>query len=635
MEKMKVVLVELPLFKEITPLVSGYLQASALLSPVVRERFEFCVRTVVVSDRNAVDTLLELEADIVAISTYVWNAKVVRKFIERLATSRPDMRIILGGPQVMHQAESYLRDSMPNLVICNGEGEVTFRQYLEAIAEPGRGLESVGGLSFRDGGRIVTTSPNERLTALEVIPSPYLDGLVELNDQSFAILETNRGCPFKCSYCYWGAATNSKVHKFPKDRVLDEITTLARSRVSAVFIVDANFGMLGRDIEIAQHIANCHDSFGFPSSVYFCSSKNTPERVSEIIQIWAKSGVMSSQPVSLQTMSETALAAVERSNIKHETYATLQQTLDDLNMESYIELIWPLPGESLQSFADGIDRLCEANSNSILGYPLMLLNNIPLLDRAEEFGFSTVPEQSDTSDALYVVSTGTVSREDYQEGIEILWGLCLLFTFNGLRNLSHYLHAERGVSYSALFLGFIRFLDAHEDSSALGTYLGLVRKSPFYNSGVGGFAILGALVHKAFHEHKHEFQTLLLEFLSANGWMEDDTARTLFEMDYLLQPKLYANSERDLEAIFLKNFRIAERDGDKLRIQYSGNPTIAESHPKLNSIWNSGTKGIAIDYGKGDHIPFDAKFGADFYYGLWSRKMRGEVRSVTPAWNPI
>jgi hypothetical protein len=389
-EKMKVVLVELPLFEEITPLVSGYLQASALLSPTVRERFEFSVRTIVVSDRDAVDALCDLEADIVGVSTYVWNAKVVRKFIERVAASRPDMHIILGGPQVMHQAESYLGESLPHLVICNGEGEVTFRQYLEAIADPRRGLASVRGLSFYEGGRVVTTPPNERLAALETIPSPYLNGLVELNDQSFVILETNRGCPFKCNYCYWGAATNSKVHKFSQDRIFNEITALAEARVPAVFIVDANFGMLARDVEIARHIAECHDRFGFPANIYFCSSKNTPERVSEIIQIWAQSGVVSSQPVSLQTMSPTALAAVERSNIKHETYATLQATLDALDMESYIELIWPLPGETLQSFADGIDRLCAANSNSILGYPLMLLNNIPLLERAEEFGFSTV-----------------------------------------------------------------------------------------------------------------------------------------------------------------------------------------------------------------------------------------------------
>lgn len=125
----------------------------------------------------------------------------------------------------------------------------------------------------------------------------------------------------------------------------------------------------------------------------------------------------------------------------------------------------------------------------------MLLNNIPLLDRAEEFGLVTVPEQGDASDALHVISTRTVSRREYEEGIEILWGLCLLFTFNGLRNLSHYLHAERGVGYSELFLSFIRFLDEREDS-ALAAYLRHVKKSAFYNSGVGGFSI--ALVHRAF-----------------------------------------------------------------------------------------------------------------------------------------
>jgi hypothetical protein len=185
-----------------------------------------------------------------------------------------------------------------------------------------------------------------------------------------------------------------------------------------------------------------------------------------------------------------------------------------------------------------------------------------------------------------------------------------------------------------LFLGFIRFLDSR-DNSALGGYLRKVRGASFYNSGVGGFSILGVLVHKAFHEHKQEFQALLLEYLSAMGWVSNETERTLFEMDYLLQPKLYANSERDLEESFLTSFKVTQRDGDKLHIRYSGSQIPDLSEPRLKGLLDSSSKIFAIDYERGDHMPFDAAVGSDFYYGFWSRKMRGEVRSVSPALNPV
>lgn len=87
--------------------------------------------------------------------------------------------------------------------------------------------------------------------------------------------------------------------------------------------------------------------------------------------------------------------------------------------------------------------------------------------------------------------------------------------------------------------------------------------------------------------------------------------------------------------MFLENFSVVERGGDNFLIGYSGSEDIVLSDLKIDGISESISKNMTINYGRGEHIPFDAKVGLDFYYGLWSRKMRGEVRSVMPVWSPI
>src|SRR6185503_10105650 len=102
-------------------------------------------------------------------------------------------------------------------------------------------------------------APRPRLRDLAQIASPFLDGtfdaLYATHRDRFgaAVLETNRGCPFACTFCDWGQATQSRVHELPFDRVAAELDWVARSGLGYLYIVDANFGIRPRDIEIIRH----------------------------------------------------------------------------------------------------------------------------------------------------------------------------------------------------------------------------------------------------------------------------------------------------------------------------------------------------------------------------------------------
>ncbi|HEX4787729.1 MAG TPA: cobalamin-dependent protein, partial [Actinospica sp.] len=152
------------LLERMTPLVSGYLQAYAMTDSTIRSTYRF-ERYNAVAKANRDDLVrdqLRAAADVYAFSCYVWNMGVVRFAVNAIRQARPQAQIILGGPQVMSQGQRYLSKADERTVICNGEGEITFAQYLLALTDSGSPLHEVSGLSFYRDGELVTTPKQPR-----------------------------------------------------------------------------------------------------------------------------------------------------------------------------------------------------------------------------------------------------------------------------------------------------------------------------------------------------------------------------------------------------------------------------------------------------------------------------------------
>ena len=100
--------------------------------------------------------------------------------------------------------------------------------------------------------------PRERVNDLNVIASPFLSAAIELTDgqgrfrYDVALMETNRGCPYKCSFCYWGGAVGQRVRAFARERLRAELEIFARHKVHTVVLCDANFGMLRGDADFVD-----------------------------------------------------------------------------------------------------------------------------------------------------------------------------------------------------------------------------------------------------------------------------------------------------------------------------------------------------------------------------------------------
>jgi len=433
------------------------------------------------------------EADVLGLSLYVWNFRYSMELARRYRELRPDGLVIVGGPHVPdHAAHApHLPDGQPPMITVgpvtdrteaflfehpycdaavHGEGERVFTWILEHRPN----WREAPSISFLDEGRIRRTPRLERLKTLDDIPSPYLtgtfDALMAANpDHSWiAMWETNRGCPFSCTFCDWGSAVAAKVHRWADQRLFAEVDWFAAHQIEFVFCADANFGILPRDVEIARHVSDVKARSGYPAALSVQSTKNAEHRSFEVQKILSDAGLNKGVVVSMQSLDPQTLKAIKRDNISLEGFQNVQRRFSEAGVETMSDLILGLPGETYQSFASGVARLVELGQHNRIQF-----NNLSILPNAE-MGDPTYQrrhameiirsriinihgEKQDGPIDEYqelVVATGTMPREDWVRTRTLAWMAGLLHFDKVLQIPLILAHEIGGVSYSDLLLLF-------------------------------------------------------------------------------------------------------------------------------------------------------------------------------------
>lgn len=315
--------------------------------------------------RQSFATLLPqlVSADLVGLSCYVWNSQFSLALARQLKRLKPELCIVLGGPHVPDHAEDFLR-AHPYVDLCvHGEGEESFLELLEALPE--RNWDAVQSVSWLQNDEYHNRPKRPRNRDLDSIPSPYLNGYFDPVLAAHPELkwaapwESNRGCPFSCTFCDWGSAVASKVYRFERKRLKQEIRWFAEKRIDVIYCCDSNFGMLPRDIELAQELAEVKSLTGFPRVAYTQMTKNKSDRAFEAQKILYDAKMNPSSTLSLQSLSPDTLKAIKRDNISSEVYRELLRRFVAADMPAYTDYLVGLPGETWESFVDGICQLLE------------------------------------------------------------------------------------------------------------------------------------------------------------------------------------------------------------------------------------------------------------------------------------
>ena len=546
MPRTNVALVELSDFTNVTPLVSGYLEAYACVDPEIRKNvlFKKYVRNVLTPRAEMLRDLLEMRADIYAFSSYVWNAKLVTSLCNHLQ-KYTEATVILGGPQMDGQAAKYLNPEHEKSYVCNGEGELVFRDLLSASLS-GADFGEVKGLSFHRDGELVTTGRAPALANIDEIPSPYLTGLFT-GTYSSAIWETNRGCPYTCTFCYWGQKMeHHKLRRFDQQRLEEELEWMAKNNILQLWFADANVGILKRDVQLAETVARLKRTYGVPMMISAAAAKNKPERCAEIVNIWSGAGIICSQGIGIQSSNPKVLDAIKRKNIKTEKLMGIRESLREKGASTYMELIWPLPGDTFQGFKRSVSELCSHGVETVAIYPALLLHGTPMMDQVEEYQIQTIGSDDGINDFRQVISTRDVTEDQCQDGFWLSFSVDLLYNFSVFRRSGQYLHSEQVMDWSEIFETFADFCRdrQHPVIDHWRDVLEERTQSEYYN--------VGLLGHLALYQHRAEFVQLMIEFVRLQPWWTDERLQVCFEMDLVSFPYIYRNSDfvPDLNGIY-------------------------------------------------------------------------------------
>lgn len=387
-------------------------------------------------------------AGVFIFSNYLWTVERNLKISAAVKAINPDSITVHGGPSTPsyeRDCEMFFEENPHVDIAVRGEGEATFADLLDKIdVDNPRNLDVLNdapGITYRTADGVHRTADRERIADLNTIPSPYLMGLFDEfgSVRAGAVIETNRGCPYGCTFCDWGSATLSKVRRFDLDRVYAELEWSAKHQIQDASIADANFGMLERDVDISKKIAELRRTYDFPRSVPINYAKNQVRYLREIIDIFAEVGILTEGLVSLQSMDETTLKVIDRSNIKLEKYHEISTEFRRAKLPLAADIMMGLPGSTQKSFSSDLQK-CANLDIRVRANKTTLLPNSPMNEPnyRKKHGIVALPGE-------ILMEAASYTRDEWQQMDQLRIAYYLFDGYGLLRYIARFIRSELGI----------------------------------------------------------------------------------------------------------------------------------------------------------------------------------------------
>ena len=453
------------------PYSAGVLWAYASRLSLITERWHL---DQLVWRRDPIESVYKqlADCDVIGFSTYIWNKSYNHELARQIKSYNPRCQIVFGGPEPPIERTDIF-ELYPFIdAVVKKEGEIAFADLLHNGALP-----TVRGLLLNDHGSVIDTGTAVRIDRLDQIPSPYtlgvFDRIIAENPTVTwnATLETNRGCPYQCTFCDWGSLTYNKVKQFDLQRVFAEIEWMGKHECDWMSITDANFGMfIARDDLIVEKVIETQDRFGYPRRMGLSWAKNQKADVVKLAKKLTARGFNNGLTLSVQSLDDYVLDEIKRRNLEinklNEVFDLCQREGITVNTE----LILGLPGETVHSWRRNVWGLLDINQHSGIEF-----FQAQLLENAE---MNLIQRQAHaiTSITVYDYLSGNNDGDDIPEGVEVVTSTadlplddmltCQEFSWfintwhiNGISQwYSRFLHKACGVSYEEFYTGFQAWL---------------------------------------------------------------------------------------------------------------------------------------------------------------------------------
>ncbi|HPR55728.1 MAG TPA: radical SAM protein [Deltaproteobacteria bacterium] len=407
---MKIALIQLPLqshdyvySQENVPLAAGCL-ASFLAGRKAPVDVEICPGTVMNlgGDAAVMRWIEAAQPDVVGFSCYLWNVERTLYLCGLVMERLPGCIVVLGGPEVTPDNGFLLGHEAFRFGV-TGEGEGTFHDLIRALAAGRKDFRDIPGLVLRTDAGTVSTVPRVSADDLGALESPYLSGVIGPSLRGTMLMETVRGCPMRCTYCYYHKSAPT-VRAFPVERCAAEVAWSRENGVSELTVIDPCFT---RRPDIGLLLSAFARERG-PDQTFSCEL-NAEDLTPALVDGMVRSGLAHVE-IGLQSTNKQTLKNVGRP-FRSEVFTKGVRTLRSAGVRVMTDIMVGLPGDTLDDVKRSIDFvLTNGLCDDLSVYPLSVLPGTVLRATAERFGIRSMGEPP-----YLITSSTTMSRDDIRK----------------------------------------------------------------------------------------------------------------------------------------------------------------------------------------------------------------------------
>ena len=304
--------------------------------------------------------ITEHDIDVLGFACYIWNIEMTLHVVDMVKAVRPDIKIVLGGPEVSFTADELL-ERCPNIdYIVQGEGEEAFHALVTALQLGNDGLDPViPGVRGRRNGSILGSIEAVEVRDLSTIPFPYTEEDMKDLEHKIIYYESSRGCPFSCQYCLSG--NKNTVRFFPQERTLEELQWFIDHGVKQVKFVDRTF--------------NCAPHHHRPLMEFMRDSDTDMnfhlEMEPELMTEWETNILCETPPgriqieVGVQSTHKKTLDAINRYNDWPYIQKSIRPIIQAGRTHVHMDLIVGLPHEDFNRFGQSFNDLFSLQPHAL------------------------------------------------------------------------------------------------------------------------------------------------------------------------------------------------------------------------------------------------------------------------------
>lgn len=313
---------------------------------------------------DILESLLSLNPRIVGLGVYIWNVEQAMRLVSDLKRVRPDIVVILGGPEVSYETEHQPIVAVADYVI-TGEADLTFGSVCEQI------------LNGLPPSQKVIPAPLPQFGRLKLPYDFYTD---EDITQRVIYVEASRGCPFTCEFCL--SALDIPVRQAGLEEFLQSMDRLLLRGVRQFKFVDRTFNL---NLHVGRTILEFFLERQYPD--LFLHFEMIPDRLPDSLreQIVQFPPGMLQFEVGIQTFNEDVCELISRRQDNAKVTANLTWLREQTGVHVHADLIVGLPGEDIESFGNGFDRLVALRPQEIQVGLLKRLRGTPIIRHDDEW----------------------------------------------------------------------------------------------------------------------------------------------------------------------------------------------------------------------------------------------------------